>query len=233
MPDWFLPLPSWCCLYPDYPQCLMKLQDLQIDEPTEKQHPCVSWAAASLDGTRYGVGNTAGLASNFESNLVCTLGSVCAAINCFQHVIHFFAACQVRWRTGCAFCVCVVWDRGRVIFLQKVQSSIGLRRTQLIVQSCSNRDFSSEGSEFYWVRNMYNLSGWCRASKSGVLECMIYWVACAGRRSLPRWCPTAASVSLHPSSTPQGRQRYQSCCCCSSTTSSGSEKATTTFRCAV
>ena len=37
---------------------------------------------------------------------------------------------------------------------------------------------------------------------------MIYWVACAGHRSLPRWCPTAASVSLHPSSTPQGRPRY-------------------------
>ncbi|XBH77021.1 hypothetical protein VPH35_103563 [Triticum aestivum] len=120
----------------------------------------------------------------------------------------FFAACQVRWRTGCAFCVCVVWDRGRVIFLQKVQSFIGLRRTQLIVQSCSNSDFSSEGSEFYWVRNMYNLSGCFRSSKSGVLDCMIYWVACAGHRSLPRWCPTAASVSLHPSSTPQGRPRY-------------------------
>nr|XP_020185913.1 uncharacterized protein LOC109771629 [Aegilops tauschii subsp. strangulata] len=53
------------------------------------------------------------------------------------------------------------------------------------------------------------VSSTCRSSKSGVLDCMIYWVACAGRRSLPRWCPTVASVSLHPSSTPQGRLRYQ------------------------
>ncbi|XBI73385.1 hypothetical protein VPH35_067145 [Triticum aestivum] len=112
-----------------------------------------------------------------------------------------------------------------LFFFKKVQSSIGLEATGEQLHLCllfskysraecypnsrSNHGFSSEGSEFYWVRNTYSLPACFRSSKSGVLDYLIYRVACAGLRSLPRWCPTTASVSLHPSSTPQGRQRYQ------------------------